>query len=49
MNNNRNQLMNNKGLSVNNSLTHLLESNDTDDDGEANLIKHLSFGRSPRF
>ena len=40
MNTNRNQLMDNKGFSVNNSLTHLLESSDTDDDGEANLSNH---------
>ena len=38
-----------KGLSVNNSLTHLLESGDTDDDGEANLIKHSAYYGDNKF
>ena len=49
MNNNRNQFMDNKGLSVNNSLTHLLDSGDNDDDGEANLIKHSAYYGDNKF
>ena len=48
MNNNRNQFMDNNGLSVNNSLT-LFELGDTDDDGEANLIKHFAYYGDNKF
>ena len=41
--------MDNKGLSVNTSLTHLLQSGDTDDDGEANFIKHSAYYRDNKF
>ena len=34
---------------MNNSLTHLLESGDTDDDGKTNLIKHFAYYGDNKF